>query len=84
MFAMEELMPRFYFHLTSKEGRILDDIGNELDTLNDAHDRARKLIDKILFHVGHDDAGEWKVVISNDRHAAQIIVPFPTPIKGDK
>lgn len=77
MFVMENLMPRFYFHLTSKESRIPDDIGNELDTLNDAYDRARKLIDKILFHVGHDDAEEWKVVISNDQHNAEIIVPFP-------
>jgi hypothetical protein len=76
MFVMENLMPRFYFHLTSKESRIPDDIGNELDTLNDAYDRARKLIDKILFHVGHD-AEEWKVVISNDQHNAEIIVPFP-------
>ena len=38
---------------------------------------ARNLIDKILFHVGYDDAEAWKVIISNDSHEAQMIVPFP-------
>src|SRR5271169_264093 len=75
--VVEELMPRFYFYLTSKESRIPDDSGNEFDTLNDAYEHARKLIDKILFYVGYDDANEWKVIISNDQHDAQIIVPFP-------
>jgi hypothetical protein len=75
--VVEELMPRFYFHLTSKESRIPDDSGNEFDTLNDAYEHARKLIDKILFYAGFDDANEWKVIISNDQNDAQIIVPFP-------
>jgi hypothetical protein len=33
-------------------------------------------IDKILFRIGHDDAEAWKVVILNDAHDAQMIVPF--------
>ena len=70
-------MPRFYFHLTSKGSHIADDSGKELDTLNDAYEHAWKLIYKILFHVGYDDAKAWKIVISNEEHDAQIIVPFP-------
>jgi len=73
---MENLMPRFYFHLASKDAHIPDDSGKELDTLNDAYMHARKLIDKILFRVGHDDAEAWKVVISNNQHDAQMIIPF--------
>ena len=70
-------MPRFYFHLTSKEDKIRDDSGKELDTLTDAHKHARALIDKILFHVGCDNADLWKVVIiSTDQDEAQLIVPF--------
>jgi len=69
-------MPRFYFHLRSKENHISDDSGKEFDNLNDACAHARKLIDKILFHVGHDDADLWKVVISNDEPDAHMIVPF--------
>jgi hypothetical protein len=38
--------------------------------------KARKLIDKILFHVGYDDADIWKVVITNDEDDAQMIVRF--------
>jgi hypothetical protein len=70
------MMTRFYFHLTSKQDNIPDDSGKELDTLIDAYDHARVLIDKILFHVGYDDADLWKVVISNDEDDAQMIVPF--------
>jgi hypothetical protein len=73
---LEALMPRFYFDLTSKDDHITDDGGKQLDTLNDAYEYARKLIDKILFHVGYDDADTWKVVISNDEHDAQMVVPF--------
>jgi hypothetical protein len=50
--------------------------GKELTTLHDAYMHARKLIDKILLRVGHDDAEAWKVVILNDVHDAQMIVPF--------
>ena len=63
-------MTRFYFHLTSKQDNIPDDSGKELDTLIDAYDHARVLIDKILFHVGYDDADLWKVVISNRRRCS--------------
>jgi hypothetical protein len=74
--VMENLMPRFYFNLASKDAHISDDSGKDLATLNDAYVHARKLIDKILFRVGHDDAEAWKVVILNDTHDAQMIVPF--------
>ena len=64
-------MPRFYFHLTSKDSRIPDESGKR------CYVYARNLIDKILFHVGYDDAEAWKVIISNDSYEAQMIVPFP-------
>jgi hypothetical protein len=38
--------------------------------------RVDVLIHKILFHVGHEDAEAWKVVILNNEHDAQMIVPF--------
>ena len=69
-------MPRFYFNLASKEDRIPDDSGKELATLNDACEHARKLIHKILVHVGHDDLEAWKVIVLNDDHDAQMIIPF--------
>jgi hypothetical protein len=70
-------MPCFHFNLMSRDNHIPDDAGKELASLNDAYAHARSLIDKILFHVGHDDAAAWKVIISNDEHDAQMIVPFP-------
>ena len=74
--VMEILMTRFYFNLASKDAYIPDDGGKELKTLHDAYAHARKLIDKILLHVGHDDAEAWKVVILNDEHDAEMILPF--------
>ena len=73
---MDNLMPRFYFNLTSKDAHISDDNGKELATLNDAYEHARKLIHKILVHVGHDDLEAWKVIVLNDDHDAQMIIPF--------
>ena len=69
-------MPHFYFHLISSETRIADDVGKKFNTLNDAHEYGRKLIDKILLHVGYDDADEWKVIVSNDEDNVQLIIPF--------
>ena len=69
-------MTRFYFHLSSRQDNIPDDSGKELDTLIDAYQHARVLIDKILLHVRYDEADLWKVVISNDEDDAQMIVPF--------
>ena len=69
-------MPRFYFNLASKDAHIPDDSGKELATLNDAYEHARKLIHKILVHVGHDDVEAWKVIVLNDDHDAQMIIPF--------
>ena len=69
-------MPQFYFHLISSETRIADDVGKKFNTLNDAHEHGRKLIDKILLRVGYDDADEWKVIVSNDEDNAQLIIPF--------
>jgi hypothetical protein len=73
---MENLMPRFYFNLVSKHAHIPDESGKELYTLNDACVYARKLIDKILFRVGHAGAEAWTVVILNDLDDAQMIIPF--------
>ena len=69
-------MPRFYFQLMSKETRIPDDTGKNFDTLNDAHEHGRKLIDKILLQ-------EWKVIVSNDKDDAQLIIPFAVSFKLD-
>ena len=69
-------MPRFYFHLKSKEARIPDDSGKDSDTLNDACKHGLKLIDKILLHVGYDDANEWKVIVLNDQDDVELVIPF--------
>ncbi len=73
---MGKMMPRFYFHLMSKESRIPDERGKNFTTLNDAHEHGRQLIDKILLHVGYEDAEEWKVIVSSDEDGTQLIIPF--------
>ena len=49
--------------------------GKNFDTLNDAYEPGRKL-DKILLHVGYDDAEEWKGIVSSDEDDTQLIIPF--------
>ena len=74
--SWESLMPRFYFHLKSKQSRIPDEKGKDFYTLNEAYEHGRKLVDKILHHVGYDDANEWKVIVLNDEDDAQLVIPF--------
>jgi hypothetical protein len=74
--ALEGLMPRFYFDLSSNDVSINDDRGKDFESLNGAYDYAQKLIGKILFHVGEDDADTWKIVISNDEDNTQMIIPL--------
>lgn len=69
-------MPCFYFHLTSRQNNFPDDSGKQLDTLTDAYEHARMLIDKIVSCVGHDDTDLWKIVIANNENDAEMIVPF--------
>jgi hypothetical protein len=64
------------FLSSATRSNITDDFGKELDTLHGAYVHARKLIDKILFHVGHNDAEPWTVVILNDQHDAEMIIPI--------
>jgi len=75
--VVEVVVSRFYFHLVSVDRQITDDQGKELNTLNDAYDHARKLIDKILCHLGSEDGKAWKVVALSKKYNVQIIVPFP-------
>ncbi len=69
-------MPRYYFHLTSKDSRLPDDDGKELASLRDAYEYARKLIYQIMLHVGCEDAEAWNVIISSSEDGNQIIMPF--------
>jgi hypothetical protein len=45
-------------------------------SLNDAYEHGRKLIDKITFHLGYEDAEAWKVIVLNDDRDDQMIIPF--------
>jgi hypothetical protein len=74
--VVEDWMTRFYFHLESNESRIGDDNGKDFFALDDAYEYGRNLIDKILLHVGYEDANEWKLIISSDEKGAQLIIPF--------
>jgi hypothetical protein len=71
-------MTRFFFHLKSKKTCIGDDNGKEFNTLNEAYEHGRNLVDKILQHVGYEDAHEWKVVVSNNEDDAKLVIPFST------
>jgi hypothetical protein len=73
---MEGVNDPVLFHLKSKQTCIRDDNGKEFGTLNEAYEHGRNLVDKILQHVGYDDAHEWKVVVSNNEDEAKLVIPF--------
>ena len=74
-------MPRFYFHLKSKQTRIPDDKAKNLDTLNEAYEHGRKLVDKILQHVGYDERTSGKLLSLTTKTMLQLVIPFSVSYK---
>jgi hypothetical protein len=57
---MENLMPRYYFNLASKDANIPDDSGKELSTLNDAYEHAGKLPNSNLSTTNNETTTEFE------------------------
>ena len=78
-------MPRFYFNVITDHGRILDDEGTELPTLDEARaealEDARELMSGAILE-GRDISGR-RVEICSESGETLMIVPFAAAISRD-
>jgi hypothetical protein len=74
----EKPMPRYFFHIRSKETEIEDENGKAFPCAWDAYFHARRLIIQALQYFEDADYEErWSVRISNDEDQSEIIALFP-------
>jgi hypothetical protein len=73
-------MPRYYFHISSKDEAIPDHHGVELDGLRDAHRLAMKIIKETMKVVADEpEWGEWLIEVVDARDEALLTVLYPRP-----
>jgi hypothetical protein len=68
------VMPRYYFHLASKQKQLRDPDGRELPDLDAAHRHAVKMIDKMMLYLPHEDFDGWVVEVCNAADAVELVV----------
>ena len=83
MALLEELMPRFYFHLSAAGEDFRDEIGCELVDLSATHFRAVKLADRVImlsaFSNCATDFRRWTVRVTDDSKNTVLTVIFASP-----
>ena len=69
-------MPRYHFHMKSKQSKIPDDSGQVLNSTWEAYLRAKEIVRKCIQYVDLDDE-QWIINIANDAGEAEVVVMFP-------
>lgn len=70
-------MPRYFFHIETQDFRFSDPDGNDLVSLNAAHEHALRLIDKTTQLVGLPKDARWTVNICDAFGQSVLVVMFP-------
>lgn len=70
-------MPRYYFHMRSKNDKVQDELGQVLDSTWDAYLRAREIIQKFIQYVDLEDTEQWVIRVNNDADEVELVVLFP-------
>ena len=75
-------MPRYFFHIETQDLRFSDPEGNDLVSLNAAHEHALRLIDKTTKFVGLPKDVRWTVNICDASGHSVLVVMFPVYSPG--
>ena len=70
-------MQRYFFHMASKNQKITDEIGREMDLLRAAHKHAIGLIIKATTYLNLEDTKGWRYQIANSSGDVEMVVLFP-------
>lgn len=75
-------MPRYFFHIETQDFRFSDPDGQDLVSLNAAHEYALRLIDKTTQLVGLPKDVRWTVNICDPVGESVLVVMFPVYSPG--
>jgi len=72
-------LPRYYFHMKSKQRYIQDETGKMFGSTGEAYVRAREIIRKCLQYTDIQEDEQWMIKVCNDAGDAEFVVLFPRP-----
>ena len=73
-------MPRYFFHMASKEAQLVDSKGREMAYLAAAHECALGLIHKTMHYLPAEDSKGWMVKVANTEGHVDLVVLFPSAL----
>ena len=71
-------MPRYFFHMTSRETQLVDSRGREMASLAAAHECAVGLIYKTMHYLPAEGSKGWMVEVANTEGHVDLVVLFPS------
>jgi Domain of unknown function (DUF6894) len=84
----EQIMPRFYFHVSAAGQDFKDDVGSDASDLAAVHSRALQLADRVMmysiFADRTPDFRRWMVKVRDEAQRPVIDVLFPTRYEPGK
>jgi hypothetical protein len=76
-------VPRYFFHMKSKDTRIADHNGKELTCIQAAHMHAQQLIRKTVLYLQPNDSPEgWSIDICDAEGSSELVVLFPPRVSA--
>jgi hypothetical protein len=75
-------LPRYYFHMKSKQSNIQDDTGKVLGSTWEAYARAKEIIQKCVQYCDIQEDEQWIIKVCNEAGDAELVVLFPRSASG--
>src|SRR4051795_1387450 len=70
-------MPRYFFHMATKDHQISDENGKQLKDLAAAHDHALHLIHRTMCSLREEQTAGWMIKVTPDSDGPSLTVLFP-------
>ncbi len=70
-------MPKYFFHMATKDQQVTDEVGRTFDSLSDAHMHAVGLIYRSCAHLQSKDTVGWMINVADASGRVLLAVLFP-------
>jgi|EndMetStandDraft_4_1072995.scaffolds.fasta_scaffold436584_2 hypothetical protein len=77
-------MTKYFFHMATRDEKVLDNTGKDLCSLSAAHRHALHLIDKTMTYVDAGRDERWMIEVCSPLDHAALVVLFPVCREGQK
>jgi hypothetical protein len=71
-------MPKFFFHVSTKETQLTDERGRNLPCLEAAHEHAYLQVRRLIARLPADETVGWRVSVMDEHGDVPLVVLFPS------